>query len=412
MIAILLLVYIIGYYFLKKCKVEFPVYLIIIEHPFKQIIKSNCNWIDSIFELIFILGFIYFLVRRKFNIKIPTKMTVFIAIYLMEIVVYSIVNCNISFIARSAEFKYYLGILVLIIYMYCKIDTRERLISLLKIISDTALLFMMLGWGKYFFFHTYVVAVDNDTNRYALYIFLGIMCKYLQYALETEFYSRRSIIYYTIFGAVTIFFSKSTSVLICLCLSLCIFILYKILNMKLIGKVFGIISFIYVFVSAFCIKIVADNTMLNYWFIEKLMARKGYYDTTRAYIWREAIDTFKNNWLLGEGSDVFRATIGPNSYVTHNDWLSLLVNMGIIGFGAFFVFTVCVIKDTIHISDKRMKAIFFACIGSMYTFMLSHNCINFFMFWIIIAIMYIFREIYNKSERVNIPLNENQRGKK
>lgn len=64
----------------------------------------------------------------------------------------------------------------------------------------------------------------------------------------------------------------------------------------------------------------------------------------RAIIWREGLDVFAEHPVFGVGAGAFRAVVGRSS---HNSYLSVLVQLGIIGFALFAIILVIVIHSAI-----------------------------------------------------------------
>lgn len=69
----------------------------------------------------------------------------------------------------------------------------------------------------------------------------------------------------------------------------------------------------------------------------------------RTYIWKEGISIFSEHPILGIGSGAFRAAASETGKVAHNTALSLLAEVGVIGFGLFAAAIAAVIYQSRHL---------------------------------------------------------------
>jgi O-antigen ligase len=71
----------------------------------------------------------------------------------------------------------------------------------------------------------------------------------------------------------------------------------------------------------------------------------------RQVIWEAGLDVFRRDPIVGVGAGAFRAVVRNStgiSYVAHNTFLSILVELGLIGFGLFLALFIYSIRSCLH----------------------------------------------------------------
>lgn len=142
-----------------------------------------------------------------------------------------------------------------------------------------------------------------------------------------------------------------------------------------------------VIISTASIWITIEGDALNVSVINALMSRKGYYDTSRMDIWKDAINQWMEHWLIGIGADNFRDQITGYNYITHNDYLAFLVNYGILGFSAFTLYSIGIFRKLFSLKHMTLLTLCLGLAGGMHIFMLTHNFVNWILFWVVIQMM-------------------------
>jgi hypothetical protein len=103
-------------------------------------------------------------------------------------------------------------------------------------------------------------------------------------------------------------------------------------------------------------------------------------DTSRIIIWQYTYENFKASPIIGSFYNNFRAPWGNIEMVTHNDYLRLMVELGI---GSVILLFSMVNNEVKNIYKfKKIDGFFlYSLIMVTLSFSLSHNNLNNFMFW-------------------------------
>ncbi len=111
----------------------------------------------------------------------------------------------------------------------------------------------------------------------------------------------------------------------------------------------------------------------------------------RVELWQEGIDLFWENPLFGQGFKKPQLIIGKD---THNSFILIGTEMGILGLLFFFLFLGNVLKEAIVVANSEFAAIGFGFVGCIFSFLVVNMFYsNFFRdtvvgsFWIILGIL-------------------------
>lgn len=227
-------------------------------------------------------------------------------------------------------------------------------------------------------------------NPNAIGIILAISATFTLY-----FILRDKQYYYSIFLLTlipTIFLTGSRKSLFLICINALI-ILYLRYNkgtknkLKFIGIVLliAIISFYLVFNVTLFYNIVGQRIENVFSLISGEKVNEGSINL-RIKMIKEGFKLFKNRPFLGYGADNFRVLFaqvpGGRETYSHNNYIELLVNTGVIGFGVYYLMQILVIVDLFKFRKKTDNKI------------LSHVFLVFMISYLIMALALVY--YYNK----------------
>lgn len=398
LVAILLCGALISIYKLSKVSVPISIYLMIMTFPYKSVISMYCPWLDLVFELLLLFQIIFFVIKReKFGpkLRVFNEMFFFVAFLILITLLYSLYIGDIYFIFSSPEPRFYIGTFLLIFYLDNTTINFQDIININKIFIINGVLLVFFGLISWSIGTSESLYAFDNKNIYAMEMVLNILfCMYNTRLVESKKIKRVYIWGACLFGLATLF-TKSAAAIIALFIIICLNIL-KILKIR--RRIFyKIILLVMLFCGFMAIYITIDDRVMDSFIIRSIMETKGYYDTTRIYIWQEAIQRFKEHWIIGIGADNFRSMSLDYPYATHNDYLSFLVNYGILGFAVFAAYSISVVYKVFKTKDYDLFLISFMLFTSIYVYILSHNFANYIVFWCSIEILNCVKRISNRK---------------
>lgn len=208
---------------------------------------------------------------------------------------------------------------------------------------------------------------------------------YLSVAFCLFFYRmRRWSIITMLYGAllvVGVLCTGSYSILLCFPIFVLLKLFYRILSNKKTPALSKGISFGLLLTALAIIVMASSEKMLSIPVIKSVLDDK---DTSRLYVWQEAIEDVKSNFFNGVGYNYWRSRYGVG-YVTHNDFLRILVETGIVGFGALLIYW-WNITSKICKSKVRNQPMYMSLLLVLVIFSCFHNNINSLLFWIVLSL--------------------------
>lgn len=105
-------------------------------------------------------------------------------------------------------------------------------------------------------------------------------------------------------------------------------------------------------------------------------------DNTRLFIWTEAIFDWRNNFITGVGYNCWRSHYGIG-YVTHNDFLRILVETGILGISAYLNYYIVLMHK---IARSKNQPLYLSLLTTLVIFSSFHNNLNSLLFWIVLSL--------------------------
>lgn len=123
----------------------------------------------------------------------------------------------------------------------------------------------------------------------------------------------------------------------------------------------------------------------------------------RAAIWREGFAVFVANPLLGVGGGAFRTAANETGKVAHNFVLSLLVEVGIIGFVLYVIILAIVVYDAIH--QPKWSCRLWLTILMVWTIgASSHNWEHRKQTWLFLGLATVGASAYGRRDEAGIPV--------
>ena len=111
-------------------------------------------------------------------------------------------------------------------------------------------------------------------------------------------------------------------------------------------------------------------------------------DTSRVFIWKTAFSDFLRSPIVGYPFNTYRVLYTSIPLVVHNDFLRILVELGVVGFSIFLYLIVQAIM-VISKQEINKKFIFMSLLWVSLSFSLTHNNINNFYFWLSILATFL-----------------------
>jgi len=368
---------------LDREKVVFPLYIYIAMFPYN--LKNIFPYYDIFIKAILVTGIIMlFLSKRK------VRFNRYEFAFLIIVTVTSIIN--IGSVDYNLFLKNYINLLYVIIfsfYAFNAIKTSKQMKQILNIFIVNSYVLAFCALIEY-----YIVVVSRpkvslgNPNYYAIYVLVALLCAYYIYEKVTV----KLILYTALVGYSMVLSGSNTIYLI-------IFILFvfwgiSFLKVKIIYKIFGSFSIcLAVFIMYTTIRYADVSNILVKYFIKN--------DLSRIYIWRGVWATFKNNMLIGIGYGNLLMPHGSMEYVTHNDYLRLLGEVGIFGFGVIIAYLISQYNRIIKYDHKTALHLGLFYI-TMVAFAMTHNNMNSILFWFFISLpMYkscFNRKVFNEKQ--------------
>lgn len=265
-----------------------------------------------------------------------------------------------------------------------------------RIFVVNSVVLSLLAVAEFFIYGTRVSVTLSNPNYLAIYIVFGFV------VLIFHNIKYRWILIGSIFIAMLL--TQSDAVIFGLFIPIAIILAHK-LRLKVLYKFFlpGILIFFFIGVIFSISQSVLANNSTNFFstFIDNSLSSG---DTLRFDIWKIAIDMFLDHPLLGLGYNQFQAfiehlapqysliTIREGGFVTHNDYIRILVELGVVGFSIFLIY---IFKSMFYANkseDIKMRMTYISLMLILLFFSYTHNNINSLLFWATLA-MPIYRKI-------------------
>lgn len=261
-------------------------------------------------------------------------------------------------------------ICLLIFFVFSNLKDVEELLNISKYTFPSFLLLMFFGYYDYIVLRMERIGDDVNPNYYAqmtiiLFIFYIFNSKKI-------FSIKSFIITFSVFQLVYLSDSSSAKISLIILGSMVILYLFKVKHscINFIGPLYLL------FVGYFTYK------TINFSIEDSILDAFVKEDLSRVYIWKYAWENITVHPFMGFEYNTFRAPWSTVWLVTHNDYLRIMVELGIFGSILFLVYLMIQFSKISKIKNEKLfflnSSLFFITL----TYSITHNNINNFMFWL------------------------------
>lgn len=409
--VIIIFSFFIIYFYIKKVKIPILVYMYIAMIPYNYVIALELNIIDKVLEIGIAFSLIKILYEKRGRIKVMPSLIVYFASIFLSVLYAAIRKNDINVLLRSQELRFFFGILMVVIILINIIDSQKKLIHLLVIFQFNTLFLSIGGYIDAYmrgsildFSHRFRFTLD--INFYAIYLLVGILvyitsCNF-KYRNSGKLTNKSMLQFaYILFCGSALLRTRSSSIYVCIVflavLGICY--LYNRYNKRMVKYITNMLILSILGISIF----LSMNKYEDLIIIPKLTQMMGRdWDTTRYVIWNSAYEVFLKNPIFGlePGSFRYAYKIDVN-FITHNDYLKILAETGLLGMFAFCIYLSSIFKKIFKISDNTTKYYCISLIMVMLIFMLMHNYITYAVFWVVIAFIYIYCNLLSQKNKAS-----------
>lgn len=371
-----LLFFCVGYKRFNGAEIGFPIYIYFAMFPHKLRAFSVFSADDMILKVV-LLADLVFLVLRKRKVKYNIHELLFLLVVAMVDIVAYIGERAID---QSLLVTGFVNILFMFVFSFAflnRVKTEKGMETVFGIIQKNG---AMLSVGA--IFELIIYNADRAELGLSNPNYLGY---YLAIAFCVFFYNNQKFrIKHISYGALLvtgIICTGSYSILFCLPVYILLKYVYgstKAAARSLISKVLAVA---FVFLAALIIWMSTSEGMLSIPFVQSILDDK---DTGRLYIWEEALRSFRENPILGVGYNTWRSQYGIG-YVTHNDFLRLLAETGLVGISTFLVYWFS-LAGKIARSRSENQPFYMSIFLTVVMFSSFHNNVNSLMFWLVLSL--------------------------
>lgn len=256
-----------------------------------------------------------------------------------------------------------------------------------EILIKNSVILSLLAIIEFLIFNTRVSVTLYNPNYLGIYIVFGFVI--------LVFYKIKFRLLLALVILIAILLTESDSIIVGLIFPIAILLIYK-LKLKSMFKILlptTLFLFYLGIIFALSQSILANKSYFD--FLAEIVLLKS--DSLRFDIWRIAVDMFWDNPILGIGYNQFQThiiniapqypmvSIRKEGFVTHNDFIRILAELGLIGISAFIIY----IFKSIDLANKglniNLRMTIISLILILLFFSYTHNNINSFLFWVTIA---------------------------
>ena len=394
--ALVVCVFWIGTFIFEKEKMPFALYMYVALCPYNAVLSSQYSLLDKTIEIMLLITCVHLLIMKRMVLKVNKWFLYFVASVFFSGLM-AILRENDINIFISTELRYFTGILLVVILGINVIDTQEKINTIFKLFAGNSFFLAIGCWVEnlknikawYYFFNErkgFMLGI----NHLAIYMAIGIISfVYILYQKYCRNGLKRSdyvivFIYGIICGSICVL-TKSSAILMGV---ICVVGLYVgfVIGIYENIKLLNILMLVFVATLLGVSLYVASGGYNESSVLQKmvsLLGRGSNVDGSRLTIWGEALRQFKSCYVVGIGPNMFHAEYNGVMYISHNDYLKVLSELGVIGIIAFLGFIIDVLNDIIRYSDKTSCLFWMSIFLMLLTFMLTHNYIMYATFWII-----------------------------
>lgn len=365
---LMIVIHSIRYKKIKEDKVSYPLYIYFALFPFVSEVKTPN--MDIILKIVFILGFLGLLFSRQRKFKFNKYEIGYFVVVILPI----LLNYNRIEYAKASIAIVNLGFIFMVsFYAFNDINTGDKLKQILNLFVINSVFLSACIIFEYFFLGiTRPEASMMNPNYLAFYLIISFMCGiYIRNVKKV--YS----VLYLCLCIFAIYLTGSHSIFLALLIVL-FFRLVVYRSNKFMKRLFIILIILAAIFYIFIVIFIGDT---NYGLLRYFVKSD---DLIRIYIWKNAWETFKENLFFGVGwgcySYVNGFTYGDKEWVTHNDFLRIMVEVGAFGLLVMGMYLNKLIKNLVSYTNHK---VFF--LGSLFVILfsmsLAHNNMNSILFW-------------------------------
>lgn len=379
------------YWKFKKSELPFIVLIYLVFVPYRGYMARSMPHSDLIIDLLLMFEVLCIFLRER--IRLCSNYLIWFVGFFVAAICYAVNTSGFFGIFGIQELKFYFGNLLLITVITSRIRGKQSIYEIINIFIKNSVIISLIDLCSYSIFRYNAIAdVISNRNFVSIYCFLGLVSIVYKYR---KFRNRK---YFIAAGIVLldILLMGSSSVFMALILLLGVWGARKLSFTTNSTYKLIILALICVVVGTIYLTVAPDS--MNNRLINAVQSLRSSGDYTRVLIWDEALEIAKNNLVYGIGPDNFRDSRTLYNFPTHNDYLKILVETGLIGLFSFLAFLSKSFYDLWRINDNRIKRYYFCGMVGLLIFILFHGYINYTPFWIVFCIPFWHRNIVQNNE--------------
>lgn len=253
----------------------------------------------------------------------------------LSISLFILINA-ISFIfTRNVDISYFLKVLLLILFILgsIRIDWTTNSIKLLGYMSGIVLILIFVHWYKLDFPNYRFESIYNNPNYLGILLFCMLYFKIISLIHSNSVYEKIYFLILILSNVTLIYNTNSRSVMLAILIML-LALLALIFSKKIAKYLFHIIIVSNILILLFYVNL--QNTSLGNFLNNIVLEVTGKsLFSGRVEIWRQLFVKFYENPIFGYGLGVRAMDIIPINLTSHNQYLQILIEYGIIGFIIF-----------------------------------------------------------------------------
>lgn len=371
---------------IKYREIPYVVWIYLFAAPYKGLMAKYTPYTDLVIDLLLFVYFLIMCFRRK--IRLCPNHIVWIVFFMCAVILYSIFGAGLMSILGIQEVRFHLGVALLIIIITTTLKSRKGIGQIARIFEVNAALIALMDVTSYILYRQSVLSdIISNRNFVSIYELIGLLGTIYAFKISHQ----KILPAFATIIMMDLLIMKSSSVFLGLLaiVGICLLKVFGIIS-KQMYKLIALVVFVAV---VFTIKMIATPKAFDNEYVKWVQNFRASEDYTRTLIWEEALYTAKDNLLYGIGPDKFRDTRTNYEFPTHNDYLKVLVETGIIGMTGFILFIILSIRDTLRIRDANVKQYMFCALLALLIFILFHGYINYVIFWVVLCAPYWWRNV-------------------
>lgn len=394
-ISLLSLLFFLYKYCRIKSETGFAVYLYWAMFPHKLSVFSILSF-DSIIKFVIIFDLFIMLINKRKKISLSKKSIPFIlSVLICDLITY--VRGNLTGDQFSQLITGLLNILfiyAMIIELRLRITTYNSFKQVVDIFKYNGIILSLSAIVEVIYYKNLRAELGmGNPNYLAFYLAFSMI-------LVSVFSERKESFFVFFIILIGILETGSFSVFIVVLFFYFLRFVYSSVKEKRINKIsIGLFIFLSFLIPLIIIVSVSDKMAASSVF--GFISQKK--DIQRVLIWQNALFRWRDNPIWGVGYNCWRALTSDSlriEYVTHNDFLRILVDLGLVGIVSFLILWIGAIQ-TILQSSKSKQFFYVSMLFLLVIFSSFHNNINSILFWFIFDLPYYDRILARGNETIS-----------